>query len=114
MEKFRIRDHISECLVTITTFLKFIVSQYCTILNLDPGWKNPDSGIRGKHPGSATLLKRIFFQGRAHCFSVVAGYQVHRIWRHHAGSGQGQGQDQEIQEENPIRFPEKNLLIIKS
>jgi hypothetical protein len=28
-------------------------------LTLDPGWKKFGSGIRDKHPGSATLLARI-------------------------------------------------------
>jgi hypothetical protein len=39
----------------------------------DPGWKKFGSGIRDKHPGSATLLKRIvkisntYFHRSTHC-----------------------------------------------
>jgi hypothetical protein len=41
-------DHISESLETIflITILKFF--------DADPGWKKFGSGIRDKHPGSAT------------------------------------------------------------
>jgi hypothetical protein len=35
-------DHISESFVTITTYLKFFVSRYCTIFTLNPRWKNQD------------------------------------------------------------------------
>jgi hypothetical protein len=43
------KDHISESLETIfwVRILKFF--------DADPGWKKFGSGIRDKHPGSATL-----------------------------------------------------------
>jgi hypothetical protein len=42
-------DHISESLETIfgVKIFKFF--------DADPGWKKSGSGIRDKHPGSATL-----------------------------------------------------------
>ncbi len=100
-----IPDHISETLVTI--LLKFFVSRYptfLTFLTLDPGWKNPDRGF-GINIPDPQHCSREFFSREELIVSVVVGYQVHRIRRHHAGGGKSQGQDQEIQEENPLRFP---------
>jgi hypothetical protein len=54
-----IPDHISESLETIfwVEKLKFFDAdpESGIFLTLDPGWKNSDSGIRDKHPGSSTL-----------------------------------------------------------
>jgi len=36
-----------------------------TVRIRDPGWKKVGSGIRDKHPGSATLLKSMFYLQRA-------------------------------------------------
>ncbi len=57
-----ILDHISESLETIFWFkiLKFFDAvadpdpRSRTPFHLDPGWKKLGSGIRDKHPGSAT------------------------------------------------------------
>jgi hypothetical protein len=34
----------------------------------DPGWKKVGSGIRDKHPGSATLLTTVLFEGTSTSF----------------------------------------------
>jgi hypothetical protein len=56
-----IPDHISETLESIfwVTILKFFDADADPgiLFTLDPGWKQFRSGIRDKHPGSATLQK---------------------------------------------------------
>ncbi len=49
-------DQISDSLETIfwVNILKFFGTEKIRIR--DPGWKTLGSGIRDKHPGSATLL----------------------------------------------------------
>jgi hypothetical protein len=62
--KIRIRDenpdHFSESLVTIfwVKIPKFFDADpgFGIFLTLDPGWEKFVSGIRHKHPGSATLI----------------------------------------------------------
>jgi hypothetical protein len=57
-------DHISRSLETIfwVKILKFVDADPGSSIrdgkNLDPGWKFFLSGIRDKHPGSATLVIR--------------------------------------------------------
>jgi hypothetical protein len=49
--RMNIPDIISESLETI-------------LLTLDPGWKNPDPGIRYKHPGSANTERYIQLEAK--------------------------------------------------
>jgi hypothetical protein len=63
-------DHISKCIETIFFGLKYLNSLMRDGKNSDPGsgmerilirdagWKKLGSGIRDKHPGSATLPPR--------------------------------------------------------
>jgi hypothetical protein len=42
-----------------------------TVRIRDPGWKKVGSGIRDKHPGSATLMSRIYNTGRVPSFMLI-------------------------------------------
>jgi hypothetical protein len=45
-----------------------------TVRIRDPGWKKVASGIRDKHPGSATLESLLVFESLEYSFSDKAGY----------------------------------------
>jgi hypothetical protein len=79
-----IPDHISETLVTISwvKILKFFDA------DADPEWKKIISGIRDKHPGSATLVLCLYLkQGPKDChpYLDVDGNDRNRLYLQSAG-----------------------------
>jgi hypothetical protein len=56
-------DHISESLKTI---FKVKILKFC---KADPGWEKFGSGIRNKHPGSATLQAIEIKSGHFSCLT---------------------------------------------